>query len=116
MRWRFVPGNPDNDDAACRNGHLDRIVVSDTHGEEVALGYLIDIATWYAENNVRQGYAVAAEGGAFKGPYALQWERIEIAFDECGAVAMLREHLLSAWGPENQHLGQIGERRLERLD
>jgi hypothetical protein len=116
MLWRYIPGDPDADDAVDELGHMDKVVITDMEGEDVGLGYLSDVATWYADNDVRHGYDVRIRGGAFKGPYAIIWGRIEIAFEECGMVARLREHLLSIWGAEGVHLGTIGDRRLDRID
>lgn len=115
MRWTFTSGNPDADDDLDDNAYMDSIVIDDVRGEDVGLGYLDDIAVWYADNNVRHGYHVAIEGSAFKGPYVLEWDRIVVHFEECGAVAALREHLHAAWGPEGVALGQIGAPRLTRL-
>lgn len=116
MRWIFKPGNPDNDDAAAPNGYMDSIVIDDMRGEDVGLGYLSDVAVWYADNDVRHGYHIEIRGGAYKGPYALEWDSIIVWFEDCGMVARLREHLISTWGPEGKQLGEIGVRRLDRID
>lgn len=117
MRWTFIPADP----TALPEGNRDykwedHIIIDEMTGEDIGISYLSDVAVWYADNNIRNGYDFFIEGGCFKGPYALQWKQIIIVFEEDPAVALLVEHLTAQWGAQGEQLGEIGIARLDRIE
>ena len=106
MKWTFIPADKASDDDFASQ---DRIRVDSFDGWESGLSYLDDVATWYAEQNVREGYDFRIEGFAFKGPRSLDYEHVEFSFEPSDGIARLREHLSTAWGPEGALLPAVGD-------
>lgn len=106
MKWIFTPADPESPDDF---ESQDRIRVDSFDGWESGLSYLNDVATWYSDQNIREGYDFRIEGYAFKGPRSLDYDLVEFSFEPSKGIALLREHLATAWGPEGQDLPSVGE-------
>lgn len=112
MKWTFIPADPASPDDFLIQ---DRIRVDSFDGWESGLSYLSDVSTWYAEQNVRQGYDFRIEGYAFKGPKALDYRHVEFSFEPSPGIALLRAHLAVAWGPEGEDLPAVGDPDVVRI-
>lgn len=106
MRWQFIPADPRSDDDLEAQ---DRIRIDSFEGWESGLSYLSDIASWYADEDVREGYDFRVEGSAFKGRRSLDYREVVVAFEPSPGVAGLRAHLAVAWGPEGEVLPPVGD-------
>lgn len=106
MKWKFIPA-----DEASLDDFLaqDRIRVDSFDSWESGLSYLNDVAVWYSEQNVRQGYDFRIEGYAFKGPRNLDYRYVEFSFEPSQGITLLREHLATAWGAEGLDLPAVGD-------
>lgn len=107
MRWRFQIAS----DASSIDPDLlgdpaeDHLIIDELTGP-LGITYLNDIAAWFSDNNIREGYQVQCAGSCFKGPYGIQWKRIEITFDNARMPTGLSQHLQAIWGDENTSLAE----------
>lgn len=100
MRWRHVPGDPDS---ATVDGDQDRVVIDGLEGEGNALALVAEIARFYAEGDVRAGYALRLSGDCNKGPQGVNWGPLEIVLEHDPASLRLRDHLEATWGAQGVH-------------
>lgn len=117
MRWKFIEGNPDAQPRAdgTDDEWMGRLEIDEMIGD-LGMTYVSDIAVWYADNNIRSGYDIKVEGHCFKGPYAIKWKHIRILFEDESAPDGLVDHLTALWGPQEEHLEEGDEPRLDRIE
>jgi len=101
MQWNYVPGDPAS---ITIDGDLDRIVITDLAGMDNVLAYIGQIASFYAERNIRAGYDLKLEGSCNKGPQGINWGPFEIVFEDDPGSLLLRNHLEALWGPQNTRI------------